>query len=80
MSGQTVATTRVATPQQVQNTTMQHTFNVPGTLSDVLVGDGEFIFMRHAKFNHQLEQLSDLFPLSDQTGGVRRRAMATSGR
>lgn len=86
--------TCVSTPEQQQDTTTTQTFNVAGALSDVLVGDEEFVFMRHVKFDRQLNQRSGLFPFAHpdkadsgaatggetaQARGVRRRAMATAG-
>lgn len=65
--------------QQVQETTLRDTFNNRGALTDILVSDGEHLFMRHLKFDDQLNLLSPLYPLNQENRANGPRVMATSG-
>jgi len=64
---------------QPQQTTMKDTFNNWGALTDILVSDGENIFMRHLKFDERLDPKSPLYPLDDGNRANGPRVMATSG-
>jgi outer membrane protein assembly factor BamB len=65
--------------RQPQQTTRNDTFNNRGALTDILVSDGEYLFMRHLKFDRQLRRLSPLYPLTEENRAARPRVMATAG-
>lgn len=70
---------RVFIDRQKQDTDTDYTFNTPGLLSDILVSDGTHIYMRHVKFDLELNCVSDLFPMTDDDTSDRPRAVATAG-
>jgi len=64
---------------QPQETTMKDTFNNWGALTDILVSDGDNVFMRHLRFDERLNPTSPLYPLDDGNQANGPRVMATSG-
>jgi len=65
--------------QQPQDTTMQDTHNNWGALPDILVSDGEHIFMRNLKFDSQLNLLSSAYPIDEKNRSNQPRVMASAG-
>ncbi len=64
---------------QPQQTTRMDTFNPRGALTDILVSDGEHLYMRQLRFDWQLKRLSPFHPFEGQTPGGTPRVMASSG-
>jgi len=65
--------------KQIQNTTKMDTYNSRGALSDILVSDGEYIFMRQLKFDLKLKQLSKFHPYEKGNEASAPRVQASSG-
>jgi len=65
--------------EQIQKTTNLDTHNSRGALTDILVSDGEFIFMRQLKFDLELKQLSKFHPYEKGNEADAPRVQATSG-
>jgi len=78
LSGQVKHRRRVRT-QRKQNTSGRETFNTDGALNDILVSDGSHIYLRHLKFDRQLNLLSSQYPLDRENRSPLPRVMASSG-
>lgn len=77
-SGRIIHRNDVRTEQQ-QRTTLKDTYNNAGALTDVLVSNGEHIFMRQVKFDERLQHVSPLYPFDEGHRAAGSRVMATSG-
>jgi len=65
--------------EQIQKTTKMDTYNSRGALTDILVSDGEHIFMRQLKFDRELKQLSKFHPYEKGNEAYAPRVQASSG-
>jgi len=75
----TIRCRTVLSTTQRQKTTRMDTFNPRGALTDILVSDGEHLYMRQLRFDWQLKRLSPFHPSDGQTPGTTPRVMASSG-
>jgi outer membrane protein assembly factor BamB len=64
---------------QPQQTDRLDTYNCRGALPDILVTDGDFLYMRQMKFDWELKLLSGYHPFEGRTPGSVPRVQASSG-